>query len=65
MIIVHSHNTAPSKGKLTKLLHLVNRSKIYKCSDIHLACSDAAGKWMYGDKVYEVVRNGVVAKLLF
>ena len=65
MIIVHSHNTAPSKGKLTKLLHLVNRSKIYKCSDIHLACSDAAGKWMYGDKVYEVVRNGVVAKNFF
>lgn len=62
LIIVHSHNTAPSKGKITTFLHWANRSKLYKYSNVHLACSDIAGKWMYGNKEYEVVRNGIIAK---
>lgn len=62
LIIVHSHNTAPSKSKLSTFLHFANKYKIYKYSDIHLACSDVAGKWMYGDKSYEVIRNGIITK---
>lgn len=58
-IIVHSHNTAPSKGKVTTILHQINKKRLYELSDIHLACSDVAGKWMYGDRKFEVVRNGI------
>lgn len=58
-VFVHSHNTAPSKGKVTTILHQINKKSLYELSDIHLACSDVAGKWMYGDRKFEVVRNGI------
>lgn len=58
-IIVHSHNTLPTKGRLSGLLHKINRSYLYNVADEHLACSNIAGKWMFGDRKYEVIPNGV------
>lgn len=59
-VISHSHNTAPSVGKISEILHLINRSRLYKLSDEHLACSDIAGNWLYGAKRnFTVVRNGI------
>lgn len=65
-IIVHSHNTSPSRGRITGVLHKINQNKLYALTDYHLACSRVAGKWMYGEKNFEVIRNGIdVAKFIF
>lgn len=58
-IICHSHNTKPSTGNLSKVLHLLNRGICYRLSDLHLACSNVAGEWMYGKKEYQVIKNGI------
>lgn len=62
-IIVHSHNTRPSCGKITYLLHYLNRGILWKNSDIHLACSKIAGNWLYGEsKEFKVIKNGILAE---
>ena len=65
-VIVHSHNTLPSVGRTVTILHNFNKAYLYKESDVHLACSSAAGAWMYGNKKFEVIRNGISTnKFLF
>ena len=59
-IVSHSHNTRPSCGTLSYVLHYINRVLLYKLSDVHLACSQDAGKWLYSNKKFQVVKNGVI-----
>lgn len=59
MVVAHSHNTAPSTGKVSALLHYVNMNRLYDFSDIHLACSDEAGRWLYGDRDFRLIPNGI------
>ena len=61
-VIVHSHNTYPSVGGKFDILHYFNRCFLYKLADCHLACSDNAGKWMYGKGSFEVIKNGIDTK---
>lgn len=57
---VHSHNTKPSIGGISTILHIVNKSFLWKNADRYFACSDAAGKWLYGNnKNFVVIRNGI------
>lgn len=61
-IIVHSHSTSHSKEWLNKLF----RPLLYAFSNSHLACGDAAGKWLYGARNFEVIYNGMpVAKYAY
>lgn len=62
-IFLHSHNTMPSVGKITFLLHKINKFKAYKMAEEHFACSSEAGYWMYGNKNFTIVRNGIVTEL--
>lgn len=65
-VIIHSHNTKPSVCGLSNLLHYMNRRYLYNRSDVHLACSDVAGKWLYAKRPYEVICNGIdVLKFAF
>lgn len=58
-IIVHSHNTK-AKGKWRTILHNINYRKIKRMANICYACSDEAGKWMYGKDVkYNVLKNAI------
>lgn len=65
-IISHSHGTHfDSKKGLIHLahvfLHLAHRKKYTRCTDYCFACSEAAGKWLYGNtnkKLY-VLKNGI------
>ena len=59
-IIVHSHNTAPSTGNLTKLLHVINRQQLRRTADYKVACSKAAAEWMFKscDNV-RIIYNGI------
>ena len=59
-IILHSHSTHSSVGFL-KALHYINRSTVSRLANIHLACSQEAGIWMYKDKSFEVINNAVDA----
>ena len=61
-IVLHSHNTAPTKGKITYFFHKLNINYGYYNSNYHLACSEVAGKWMYSNKNFTVVKNGIIAK---
>lgn len=58
-VIAHSHNTMPTVSGATKTLHFINRSTLYRLSDVHLACSNEAGKWLYSGRPYKVIANGI------
>lgn len=59
-IIVHSHNTSVSRNnKLYKAAHLINKKSFYELASCHLACSEEAGRYMYGNKPFEIVKNGI------
>lgn len=60
-VFVHSHNTKPSVGGITFLLHNINKAFLYNSADKHFACSQIAGEWLYGEKKeFEVLRNGII-----
>lgn len=52
-VIVHAHNTDCTHQILNKMLYgyFVNRY------DLALACSEAAGKWLYKEHPYKVINN--------
>ena len=58
-VIVHSHNEWKGKKLKTLLLHKINFRKLYNKDIIRLACSDIAGKWIFGDNEYTVINNGI------
>lgn len=59
-IIVHSHNVAPSRGRITKLLHNINRAKMNRLTDYRFACSMEAAEWMFGrTKDCLIISNGI------
>lgn len=53
--IVHSHNTTCSHKVLHKLLQPV----LNKTANYAFACGEEAGKWLFQDKNYEVIKNGI------
>lgn len=57
-IILHSHNTQSNIGVLQPL-HYINRLFVHALSNVHLACGQEAGKWMYCNKPFEVINNAV------
>lgn len=61
-VVVHSHNTFPSVGGKLEKLHKFNRKYLYDNADYRLACSDNAGKWMYGNGAFEIIKNGIDTK---
>lgn len=58
-VVVHSHNT-DTKNKFVKYLHMLNKKILARIENIErVACSKEAGKWMFGDKRYVVINNGI------
>ena len=57
-IILHSHNTC-NHGKIISLYHKFNENKYDKYLTKRFACSEEAGKWMYVDKPFSVIHNGI------
>lgn len=56
--IVHVHSTSCQYKVLHKLLY----HKFMKSYDYSVACSNAAGKWLYNDKEFVVFKNGIELK---
>ncbi len=67
-IIIHSHCTGTDVNsgvlmKLKRFLHKVCRCLLNSKKVIRLACSKAAGEWMYPPKYkFEVINNGIDVK---
>ncbi len=53
--IVHSHNTSHNQ----KMLNSIFKKTLYSSATKHLACSKEAGKWLYGDRKFEVLNNAI------
>lgn len=63
-IIAHAHNTRPSKGKVTRVLHYINRPILNCICDEKFACSKLAALWMFGKKAVgknevKLIKNGI------
>lgn len=59
-VIVHSHSTKCYSNKM-RFIHFFHRLFIHNLSDLCLACSEEAGKWMFRDN-YMVIPNAIHVK---
>ena len=57
-VIIHSHNAGMPSGLARKVLHFINKPFV-ALADNRLACSEAAGKWMFGKKSFTVIPNAI------
>lgn len=68
--IIHSHNTSSGKG-LKAIVKFCLQRGLRKNVDYYFACSDVAGKWLFGEKItkqnnYFVLKNAIdVGKYAF
>lgn len=64
-LIIHSHNSGEIDGDFSHVMQgirLVNKKILNRIVDIRLACSLLAGRYLYNDMKFEVIRNGVDTK---
>lgn len=62
-VIVHSHNPDMDKKLfIRRILNQINRRYNHK-NIIRLACSKKAGQWLFRDKEFKVVLNGIDTQL--
>lgn len=65
-IIVHSHATKWSDKRISSIRNKILCYKICNYADYLFACSEAAGKFMFGKKNFYIVKNAIeVNKYLF
>lgn len=58
--VLHAHSVErENKGILKNIFKNLASKGNMKCSDFRLACSDYAGKRMYGGATFEVVKNSI------
>lgn len=57
-VVVHSHN-AGARSRVTRALHQVNRRILPWDAVARVAVSGGAGRWMFGKREFEVIRNGI------
>ena len=61
-LVVHSHNSGINIGGFIGLfLHRISRFYLKNKNISRLACSDMAGKWMFGKQNFSLICNGVNA----
>ena len=56
--IMHSHNSN-GKNRFRIWIHYWKRRAVKKYATVNLACSTAAGVWMFGREEFTVVENGI------
>lgn len=62
VLVSHSHVSAMNaftKNPLKGLINQIEKKRTNKYSNIKIACSDKAGRWLYGDQYYDVILNAV------
>ena len=65
--IAHSHNTQHLSTNPIKLFFLEQaRKSINRYATHRMACSESAGKWLFGDKSFQIIHNAIdIDKYLF
>lgn len=59
-IILHSHNASTPHGLLRKMLNKINKKIALRNSTNLFACSELAGRWMFGgDKDFTLINNAI------
>lgn len=59
-VIIHSHNSSNNLGgKIGMVVHLINRKILNPMKISNVACSDLAGKWMFGTQEYLLLENAI------
>lgn len=58
-VVVHSHNAGASRSRLTRALHAWHRRTLPWDRITRVAVSNEAGRWMFGDRPFEVLHNGI------
>ncbi len=53
--VCHSHNETDPQ----RVLHVLGRILLRRAADVRLACSEKAGRWMFGNQSFEVVHNAI------
>ena len=54
-LIAHSHSSSSNNKSTHRLL----RRPLYRVADWHLACAEDAGLWMFGDRAFQIIPNGI------
>lgn len=54
-ILIHSHNSTCSH----KILHKFLKTPMMRLATDYIACSDKAGKWLFGNTKYTVLNNAI------
>ncbi len=63
--IIHSHTSDYGEGIKAVLKRILQRD-ISKHADVRLACSDKAGKWLFRNNSFQIIKNGIdAAKFLY
>lgn len=59
--IAHSHNSSFGSGSeaLKNVLHTAGQNGFNRFVDVKLACSTDAGRYLFGNLPFEVIRNGI------
>ncbi|MBQ5961146.1 MAG: glycosyltransferase family 1 protein [Firmicutes bacterium] len=57
--IVHSHSSSNMGGRLTFVLHSINKLFVKSLANEYFACSDTAAKWFFGNQSYTLIKNGI------
>ena len=60
-VILHSHNTKPSLAGASLLFHYINKNYLNRKADFKLACSNNAGKWLFTDANFTIIKNGIIS----
>lgn len=56
--IAHSHSTSNGKG-VASLVKRLFQKKINNYADARFACSNEAGKWLFGNMPYQIIINAI------
>lgn len=57
--IAHSHSTNTLSNLVVKQYKKLLQKKLNLVANIKLACSDEAGRWLYGNTGYTVIKNAI------
>lgn len=57
--IIHSHNSDQKLSRIKTLLADFHQRNLSKYANVYLACSERAGKWMFGTEKFTVIKNAI------
>lgn len=61
-IILHAHANSTIQGFSRRFLHNINKGYCNKKATLRLACSEDAGRWIFGNHDFEIIPNAINCK---